>query len=600
MMTSIYFECLILGDYIMRKKFMLGFSVIFLLTILTFTSSAQATEFAGHSFSESHFAIEVDLEPGVTNPDLINDLLDASAATGDSNEFEDLQFYMAYMNKSGIEVAYSALEKMEHNLTLGDLLEPGVESVLRSLPGTDIESALDTTIFHINATAPFQQLVQHFETPWEEDVFVTNNFMCLVAYSSSPDDQVMDENDKLFIGYTFSVQQLIDAVNDVLVDNGHSDDQFAYFDYEASFEVTSTGYKFGIDYTNMFVLWQDAKTPLSGVDIFEAGKAFIKDPTDGIVFGHGIVAASLLDHIGFEYEFTTQNMTGADNYVLGTVTSHYNIGETNFLITKDSQAYLDDHTWSDEPFVDAPIYHFDMPEGLPSTIPLTTITIPDSVTIQLSDLAFYFGDDAKKRMSLEDGFGLTVVTATATFGNSVEDPSYTASGDQFDLAMGGNTYFFTDFVGKDTYKLLGLETLFPDIDPTVDRPVHIIPFTHTDYAINAIAKAYFAVEFQLAYDFTRFVSQELSTEYYSMPAGTADVYVEAIIYFTFTEFPEWYGGQILHDPAYSAVAALAATSGETSDTGIPTGTSAGISGFELLSALLAIPPLYALYRKRRS
>ncbi|MHA2075162.1 MAG: hypothetical protein ACW97X_11125, partial [Candidatus Hodarchaeales archaeon] len=216
----------------MRKKFMLGLSVIFLLTVLTFTSSAQATDFAGHSFSESHFAIEVDLEPGVTTPDLINDLLDASAITGDSNEFEDLQFYMTYMNKSGIEVAFSALEKMEHNLTLGGLFKPSVEDILRALPGDDIKAALDTTIFHVNATAPFQQLVQHYITPWKEDVFVTNNFMCLIAYSTNPDNRTMDADDDLYIGYTFSIQELIDAVNVILDNNGHSEDQIGHFNYE--------------------------------------------------------------------------------------------------------------------------------------------------------------------------------------------------------------------------------------------------------------------------------------------------------------------------------------------------------------------------------
>ncbi|MHA2304974.1 MAG: Heimdall-CTERM domain-containing surface protein, partial [Candidatus Hodarchaeales archaeon] len=530
------------------------------------------------------------------------DLLDASATTGDSNEFEDLQFYMTYMNKSGIEVAFSALEKMEHNLALVDLFDSSVGDILKALPGDDIKTALETTIFHVNATAPFQQLVQHYITPWEEDVFVTNNFMCLVAYSSSPDNRTMDADDVLYIGYTFSVQELIDAVNDVLDDNGHSEDQIGHFNYEASFEPTATGYKFGIEYSNMFVLWQDAKVPLTGIDIFNAGEQFIKGATGGIAFGHGIVAASLLDSVGFEYEFTTTNMT---DHIKGTVTTHYNIGETNFLVTKDDQDYVDAHTdnWTNSPFVEAPSYTFNIPDGLKTTTVTNALTalglsIPNSVTVNLNDLAFYFGDDAKKRMMMKDGFGLSVVTSTATFGNSVVDPELTVSDNIFTLSMGENAYFETDFVGKDTYKLLGLETLF-DIDPAEDRPVIIVPFFDTNYAINSVAKAYFAVEFEMAYGFTRFVATELSTEYFDMPAGTAQVYVEAIEYFTFTQFPEWYGGEIIHDPAYSAVAAMAATSSETSDTG-PPDTTAGIPGFELLSVLLAIPPLYALYRKRRS
>jgi hypothetical protein len=572
------------------------------LTLLTFTTPAQAAGYANHSFSEDYFAIEVDLYPDATDPDLIRDLLDDTAETGDSDEFEDVQFYMAYMNKSGIEVAFSALEKMEHDLTFGDLLDSGVETVLRNLPGEDIKTALDTTIFHINATAPFQQLVQHFTPPELDDVFVTNNFMCLIAYSSSPDDQILDSEDELYIGYTFSIQELIDAVNVVLVNNGHSADQIGHFEYEASFTPTSTGYKFGIDYTNMFVLWQRIDIKPRGIDIFDAAGQYIKPETNGIVFGQDIAAASVLDHIGFEYEFTTQEMTGANKHVLGTVTTNYNIGETNFLVTKDNQAFLDSvSNWNHTPFIDAPSYTFEIPDSLKGySVPGLSISVPSSVTINLNDLAFYLDDDAKARIHMHNGFGLTVATATTTFGVSIEDPEDVSYDDKtetekiIELQMGGNTIFKTEFVGKDTYKLLGLQDLL-GIDPAVDRPVHIIPFDPAGWAIHNVAKAYFAVEFALAFGFTRFIAQELTPQYFNIPAGTAEVYVTTTLYFTFTEFPEWYGGEILHDPAYSAVAAMAA--GDTSGTGQPTDT--GIPGFEFLSAILAIPPLYALYRKRR-
>ncbi len=556
----------------MDMKYVKIIIAVILVSIISITTPVQAADFAGHSFSESHFAVEVDLEPGATAPDLINDLLNASTGTGDSNEFEDLQFYMAYMNNSGIEVAFSALEKMEHNLTLGNLLAPSIENTLRALPGTEIKEALDTTIFHVNATAPFQQLVQHFTTPWEEDVFVTNNFMCLIAYSAGPDDQTLDAEDELYIGYTFSVQELIDAVNDVLVTNGHSDDQIGHFEYESSFEQTTDSYKFGIEYTNMFVLWQHMEVAPRGVDIFSAGSSFIKPDTGGVVFGQDIVAASVLDHIGFEYEFKTQEITGANEYVLGTVTSHYNIGETNFLVTKDDQSFIDDHAdnWTSSPFVEAPSYTFEIPATLQNyEIPLTSLTMPASVTVNLGELAFYLNDDAKARINMQNGFGLTVATATTTFGVSVEDTTYEdnlGTTHMIGLQMGGNTFFHTDFVGKETYKLLGLDDLM-GIDPTVDRPVHIVPFAPNGWAIHNVAKAYFAVEFALAYGFTKFIAQELTSQYFNMPAGTAEVYVNTVLYFTFTEFPEWFGGEILHDPVYSAVAAPVANSDVTADWG---------------------------------
>jgi len=85
-------------------------------------------------------------------------------------------------------------------------------------------------------------------------------------------------------------------------------------------------------------------------------------------------------------------------------------------------------------------------------------------------------------------------------------------------------------------------------------------------------------------------------------AGDSTAYVETVLYFTFTEFPEWYGGEIIHDPAYSAVAAVTAGT-ETSTSGLPPGsttTEGTIPGFELITGLLAIAPLFALFRKRRT
>jgi len=584
----------------MRKKIIFGFSIIFLLTILTFTSPAQAADYAGYSFSEDHFAIEVDLYPDPSNPDLIRDLLNASAVTADSNEFEDLQFYMVYMNDSGVETAFSALEKMEHNITFRELLDPVVESALDDVPA--FQSALDTTIFHVNATAPFQQLVQHYTTPNFDDVFVTNNFMCLIAYSANASHQTLTADDELYIGYTFSVQELIDAVNVVLADNTDPDYQIEPFNYKASFENTTSGYKFGIEYTNMFVLWQKIDVEPRGVNVF-GNTQYIKSKTGGIVFGEDIVAASVFDHIGFEYELTSQEITGDNPHILSTVTSRYNIGETNLLITKDDQAFINGvANWNDSntPFIASPSYQFNVPANLvgdPALISLG-LTIPSSVTINLDPLAFFLGDDAKARINMQNGFGLTVATATTAFGVSVSNPTYgnqISADKKIDIFMGGNSIFSTSFVEKDTYKLFGLENLM-GLSNSTDRKVHIFTFDPSGWAIHNVAKEYFIVEFALAYGFTKFIAQELTPEYFS-PGGTADVYVSTMLYFTFTEFPQWYGGEILHDPAYSAVAAMG--TGDSSTTGPPGTDTNGIPGFEILSALLALPPLYALYRKRR-
>lgn len=136
--------------------------------------------------------------------------------------------------------------------------------------------------------------------------------------------------------------------------------------------------------------------------------------------------------------------------------------------------------------------------------------IPNSVTVDLPELAFYLDDDTKTRMKMDDGFGLTVATATTSFGADVVDPEYETAGDDINLNMGGKTYFFTEFTGKDTYKLRGLEDIW-GFDPNLDRPVHIIPFDPSGWAVAdfGLVKAYFVVEFGLAYDFTIFMAREL-------------------------------------------------------------------------------------------
>jgi len=610
----------------MKKKFFVGISVILLLTLLIFTSPAQAvdpTDFAGHNFEEEFFAIEVDLvgsgtsvfDPDPENPDLIRDLLDPGATTGDSNEFEDEQFFLAYMNKSGIETAFSALEKFEHMLTFKDFITEDTYNDIWAAGALfkPLRDALEAPLSHVNGTAPFQQLVQHYTTSedtGEKDVFVTNNFMALIAYSNGTGihkDQ-LDTQDTLYIGYTFAIQNLTDAINKALENHGHN--KINYYDVESSFEKTDNGFEFGVNYSNMLVLWQPIDVKPKGIDVFGgAANDRLKDP-EGIIYGHGIAAASVLDYVAFNYVFETEEFRGANEYIEGRVTTNYDIGETNLLITRDNQAYVDTHAadWNNDPFAGEFQYTLHIPDEIAdfdfSTYIPTLPDIPKSVIVNLPELAFFVGDDAKQRMMMAGGFGLTVTTSTTTFGVDVAGEEYEQEGDDINVKMGGKTYFFTEFTDKKTYKLQGLKDLW-GIDPTVDRPVYVIPFDPEGWGVKdfGYALAYFVVEFALAYGFTAFMAKELTGFVISEDSAK---YVEVdLLYFTFTEFPEWYGGEIIHDPTYSAVAALAAEQPETSATESeessekPTEPSGGVPGFEMLSVLLGILPLYALYRKRR-
>ncbi|MFX0206483.1 MAG: Heimdall-CTERM domain-containing surface protein [Candidatus Hodarchaeota archaeon] len=596
----------------MKKKFFIGISVILLLTLLTMTFPANAADYAGHDFSEEYFAVEIDLYPDPTNPDVIYDLGTDTAGT-DTHEDTDLQFFMSYINDAGHDVAFSALEKMEHWIKLRDLLPSEAVYVIEEFIGGDKAAALDENIFHINATAPFQQLVQHFNTFWGDDAFVTNNFMALVAYSANESDMLLDDGDELYLGYTFTVQALIDEINEVLALNGQTY-EIPNYDYEASFEVTPDGYKFGIKYTNMFVVWQEIGMEIKGPDFF--GKPELPLPkTEGIVYGRDIVAASVLDHLTFEYIFTTEETDDLEETDhkptnLGTVETRYHIGETNLLITQDDQNFITDHmdNWTSitsPPFVDTPVYELDIPEAL-QNIDLNSYGLltpdvdpfPAQIPIPLPQMAFFVGDDAKMRMKLKNDFGLSVVTSTNWYADKVieHEPFTTKRWDTRNpiwLKRDGKSFFKTFFEGKDYYYLQGLDFEPYNINPNEKRDVYVDMFIITPkWGITGVARDYFIIELGLAHGFTKFVASKIASGI--LYPGEGKIAVERFLYLTLVEFPEWLGGEIVHDPAYSAVAAVAAAPGESD-----TDNGGGVPGFEFLTVLLAIPALYALYRKRR-
>ncbi len=594
----------------MKKKLITGSSVIFLLILLTFTSPAQATDYAGHDFSEDHFAVEIDLFPNPADPDVIYDF-GTGTGDGDSVEETDLQFFMSYMNHSGIEVAYSALEKMEHWIKFRDLLPTEVGELIDTLGPLAPEGAaeaLNSNLVHVNATAPFQQLVQHFNTPWGTDAFVTNNFMTLVAYSggTGSDPLLMDAGDNLYMGYTFAVQEVTDALNAVMAPHY----EIPHFDYEANFEQTADGYTFGINYTNMFVLWQDITVPLRGPDYLNAAGLQLPE-TKGVIYGQDIVAASVLDHLAFEYIFKVEQIdlgtTPSIKVNLGTVETRYHIGETNLLVTKDDATFISDHSadWLGSPFTATPSYTLDVPLALQGQT-VGSWTFPASVTLTLSEMAFFINDDAKVRMSMADAFGLTVVTATNWFDTQVvTDPQYATHLDEpedpkITLERDGNEFFWTSFKDKMNYKLreLNFDPFFED--DTIDRDVYVTLFDPSGWFAANVAKPYFLIEFSLAWGFTVFMASKIAPEIVHPGAGSHTEVVNQILYLTFTEFPEWFGGEIYHDPSYSAVAAVAAQPETTTDSPPGTDTTdAAFPGFELVSVLVALPLMFAAYRKRR-
>ncbi|MFX1505289.1 MAG: hypothetical protein ACFFDC_04150 [Promethearchaeota archaeon] len=593
---------------------------------VTVTYSNQGVGDLGHTFEEEYFAVEIDLvgsgsdvfDPDPKDPDLINDLLDLGGMTGDSNPLEDEQFYLAYMNMSGIQTAFSALEKFEHTLAFKDFISDEMYQDIWDIGALtpSIRNALAIPISHVNATAPFQQLVQHYNTPAGDgfkDVFVTNNFMALIAYSTGTgsDPYLMDGNDDLFLGYTFIIQNLTNVINKALIENGHNENQIKNYDFESSFEKTERGYKFGIKYSNILVLWYDIDVAPKVIDVFTSSddhSFFLTEDTRGVAFGSEVVGLSVLEHITFNYSYETAIYSGANEYIEGRVTTNYDIGETIAFASRDNSSIISDYleTWTNNPFMANLTYSLPIPDEL-ADFDFSYYGLPNvqnEVIVEFPELAFFINEDAKKRLRMENGLGLTVVTSTTSFGIDVLNPVYEQVGDDIIINMGDRTYFYTEFTDKRTYRLRGLEELWPEMSPETDWDVQIIPFDPIGWGVAdfGITKAYFVIEFGLAYEFTKFMAKDIG-EFIQMPPSAAAYLSADLLYFTFTEFPEWYGGEIIHDPTYSAVAAMAAEPPESSSreesSEAPATPSNGVPGFKRILPILGVLALLAWKKSKK-
>ncbi|MHA2274114.1 MAG: hypothetical protein ACXACI_19935, partial [Candidatus Hodarchaeales archaeon] len=225
---------------------------------------------------------------------------------------------------------------------------------------------------------------------------VANSYAALVAYSSTAEDQELDSNDKLYLGYTFAFNYFKDAVNSFIEDNTDEGPNFVP-DYTAKpfFETLANGYKFGIEYTNLFVIWQEINAQR-----FEDNR--------GIIYGNDIVAASLLDSLTFTYTFTTTSLGTSPvapgiEIIHADIQTEYDFGETNLLVVQESAApgagpWTDTFSTSDDYVFDLPQAFLDVVNAIP-----TVSNFPTAITVPLPDLTFYLNDDAKRRIGYSEG-----------------------------------------------------------------------------------------------------------------------------------------------------------------------------------------------------
>ncbi|PWI49682.1 hypothetical protein CEE45_00710 [Candidatus Heimdallarchaeota archaeon B3_Heim] len=546
--------------------FVLGFSLVQ-------SATATSQEFnLTHSFDEDYFyeTIDVPLKPFFPE--------------------DNASVFMSYINTSGVEVVFTGLEKVEMNFYLSDILNSQTMAALDTLGYSD------QSIVTVNGTTPFQQLLEHW-TNLEKDnsgtyqhaeKYVSNNFMGLIAYSTTPEDKVINSGDEIYIGYTLAFGQLTDALNTLVQSRGG--DPIPKYDVHTKFDVVSnTEIHFGINYTNVMTFWQrverDAYNPLSAIP----AALLQTDISKLLAMASGFDAVTVFDYLSFDYQvnwnqYTETIETETITKVSTDINTLYNIGEVSWLITNSGEGI--NTTEYPNSFEESLTYDIELP-GIDLSLPLLG-TLPDKLSPTFN-VEVYPSDDAQKRINDANGFGFAVVTQTNSHGLNF------GTWDSTSNSISAEDDFKTDFENKDTYKLKGVEELGFNAD--VDRDVVIVAKPHSGLAhiTTSLARKYFDLTHGLYEDFTEHVL--INGLGFQSPPSYA---IDASNYLTVTEFGDWVGGQIVHDPSYSAVAAVAATQETTTDGPSDTSTTGtNIPGFGLLSALIAIPLFYASYRKRR-
>ncbi|UCG03523.1 MAG: hypothetical protein JSW11_05920 [Candidatus Heimdallarchaeota archaeon] len=554
----------------------LALSTIAILTssiIFSAANTTSPTEFIlSHDFSEDYFSETIDVPLKPYFPD------------------DNASVFISYVNSSGIELLYSGLEKVEMDLYLSDVFSTTAMEAIKNAGFSD------QPIANVNATSPFQFLIEHWTTTEDgstfSEKFVTNDFVGIIAYSTTPEDKILDPEDTIYVGYTLALNQLTEALNTVITDPSHGYDPIPRYDVETTFDVVNTNeIHFGIKYTNMVTFWQ--KVDESAFDpLKDVPSILLRDEIEKLkAMTAGFHAATVFDYLAFDYEVTwSEDTSGELPEVTTDVITHYNIGEVSWLFTMDSGTPIDPE-YSDS-FKESLIYEIDLP-GSGISVPYLG-TIPDKLS-HTFDIEAYPFDDAQARINDSNGFGFAVMTQTNSYGLSFEETIW----DDGSLTISAGDDFQTSFVGKNTYKLKGVEEL--GFNPDTDREVTLLAEKQADmsHVTTPLVKGYLDISHGLYHDFIKWILDVGFgyTQTYEYRVGQAN-------YLTLTQFGDWVGGEIIHDPTYSAVAAMAAEPPESSSTPEESSeeheeSSDGVPGFEILSVLLGILPVYALYRKRR-
>ena len=553
---------------------------IIMLMIITPVSATTMKDILGVDFTDQKFAISFDLNVAGPFPsgglastlNVTHDYFNSSnpRVTTDGNPTFNQEFYMYYNNFSGIETSYLALQQLSGKF------------VLNILGNT-------YTFGSYNGTAPFQSLLQHYKYQGA-DVLVANTFRGFLAYTSSGANSPIISSTNVYLGYSVVESHLLSIINTAL--SGASLPTIPT-NYNSIPEYSANS--FGMNYTNMFMVFQDTNASSLG------GLGSLSSYLNGFDFavtGGNIQAAALFKYINFTY---TAQLDPSSNstYTKVNIVTKYNLGPIELLITRDSNSVYNSLVadtnlginTSNSMYLPTQTYSIS-PGGSYSTF---------SLSISTPALAIYTGAAARARISqaaIKDGasgFGIAAVTSTNVWkaDSSVSSPSYynnNGTDVTLPLMSGSNTIYSTSFVGKSNYQLNygnGTTSTYNIIlaNPTFTQLGHIIN-------ISNVFSGYFDVQSTMTSGFTAFFINQLGLS----SSSNSYMSVSQTSYMTMTEMPVWSGYQITQDPTYSAVSAVSATS--SSPSGSNGNTSKPTPGFEFVFLIAGLATL-VIYRHRK-
>lgn len=503
----------------------------------------SVSERIAHKFTEESWAIRYD----VFSNKLVEDLTpgnysdDLDETIPDQAPFTDAIFYIAYMNLGQVQTVYMAFD----------------------------EFSRDTRNVTYSGVSPYQMIQQHFRTAAGKHVIVQNAFTGLVAYKENgTENGVPDRNDSLYYGDSLNNQLYKFYFNRLLSFSMG----YAPFDLDVVpqafpkiLELSEDGdrftYTFGMDYTNLFLIWYPINIPDD-----------LNELTTGTSLLSHAVAFSDLAYLNFTYTLSGQRVEDAPTNI--TLTTEYDIGPiTDLWIVNDDQVKAENigGEYIDVIGTENDLAHYNTSEAITTRLSGTS-ELP-GFSLAVSNYARIINIEA----TVEDAYDTEVVDDE---GEIVDGEDANENVTSLDLQTADRPVYNIDFASKPDYIL--------DDNATYDAPVKLYPHSRLR---NPIINKLDTMAFLYLNQITRtmiqaridFVRENLNLEGKQL---TIDVSRRNIFYTIC--FPEWNGQSIWQDPTFTAYA----DPGTTSDGGFLTkinGYGIGIlalAGFSISAVII--------------